>query len=127
MKRHVSQNVNQNVHETGFTVGKIDPLAQGHVRLFAERDRSNNQLPAGQREKSGRTLIGQRLGDFVSPDVPALHEVSRVDFKPGTRAGSLKEFADRIGLLAMATARRYDLATQAEVIEPIILASNRRQ
>jgi hypothetical protein len=41
--RHVSQNVNQNVYETGFTFGKIDPLGQGHMGHNLNREREDGR------------------------------------------------------------------------------------
>jgi|SRR5690348_157997 len=125
--RHVSQNGNQNVYGTGLTFGKIDPLEQALVRLLTDETQPAAKVGRPRQGKSGRTLIGQRLCDFVSPGEPAGHEFARVKFEPGTGTSPLKELADHVGFLAMATPRSYQPATQTEVIEPIILASNRRQ
>jgi len=51
--RHVSQNVNQNVYETGSTFGKIDPLGQAHVRLDAEWNRSSEPAESGVATTTG--------------------------------------------------------------------------
>src|SRR6516165_9150683 len=78
-------------------------------------------------DQSGGGLIGQRVGDFVSPREPAGHEFAGKEFQPGTGTRSFDHFSDRIRLLAMATAWRLDPTAQTPIIEPIILSLHSRE
>jgi hypothetical protein len=63
--------------------------------------------------QSGGSLIGERLGDFVSPRKPTRHEFPSEEFQTGAGAGSFDHLTDRIRFLAVATARGLDPTAQA--------------
>jgi len=75
----------------------------------------------------GRSLIGQGLGNLVTPGIPPRRDLPREEFQPGTGTGSFDQFAHHIRFFTVATARGLDPTPQSPIIEPIILALHSRK